>query len=293
MWLDRIRHSLARRTIFISYRRTDAGGYAAQLRDELARRYRSKLLFLDHRDIEAGEPWAVRLEASLEAADVVLVIIGPDWLHVRDETGERRLDDPTDWVRREVEAALTRPKTRVIPVLVGDADAPAPKALPASIAGLAGRQARAVRPDAFATDARRLVRGVGGWRSQLAGLPTYVWPLAVIGVAALTWLAVWIMTPDQNEPPDLPESVEATTSQGVPVEIDLLAGVVDDESAVELASAGPLSEHGGRIAWSAPAPWRTRLARTSMVSTPSATASSTSTARRRMAACSWTSGSGP
>src|SRR4051794_20424816 len=106
MVLSRVGQLLERRTIFISYRRNDSGGYAGQLFQELQRHYGGHALFLDHQDMEAGSSWPQRLTTALDVSDVVLVVVGPGWADARDDDGERRLDQPADWVRREVEAGL-------------------------------------------------------------------------------------------------------------------------------------------------------------------------------------------
>lgn len=247
MAFERIRSGLDRRTIFISYRRTDSGGYAGQLRDFLQGHYGSRVLYLDHADTDAGDRWKARLAAALDAADVVLVVIGPDWLTTPDEDGHRKLDEPTDWVRREVDASLAKPETRVIPVLVGGARLPSTAELPESMADLPERQSREVRPDAFRVDARRLVRAIGGWRSQIVGLPIYVWPMIVLVLGALAWLVVQLARPDANRPPEVLNPVSAGTDAGVSTEIDLLANASDDGGTVTVANAGPLSRAGGRV----------------------------------------------
>lgn len=120
-WLH---NGLRRRAVFISYRRTDAGGYAAQLLTELQAHYGSKAIFLDHQGVAAGARWQRAIADAVAAADVVIVVVGPEWVTVESADGERRLDDPDDWVRQEVEAGLAASDTTVIPVLVGDAALP-------------------------------------------------------------------------------------------------------------------------------------------------------------------------
>ncbi len=66
----------------------------------------------------AGQNFAEELEKRPAACTVMLTLIGPKWLDVTNETGARRLDDPKDWVRLEIERALAR-KIVVIPVLTG------------------------------------------------------------------------------------------------------------------------------------------------------------------------------
>lgn len=244
--LPRLRHGLARRTIFISYRRTDSGGHAGHLRQVLQRHYGSRALFLDHQDTRAGEHWEQRLEAALEAADVVLVVIGPDWVTIRDEDGTRRLDNPDDWVRREVEAGLAKPSTDVIPILVGGTHMPSRDELPASLSGLCGRQAHQVRPDTFSADANKLIRSIGGWRSQFVGVPLIVWPSIFVVLALLSVGIVALVRRDANRPPDLPDALEFETGAGRPVEINLLGGV-SDEGSVDLGAVDPVSGQGGAI----------------------------------------------
>ena len=69
------------------------------------------------------------------------MFIGPGWLSTTDRDGNRRLDDPGDWVRLEVEAALRRPEVAVVPVLVNGAEMPPSHDLPDSLKPLTDRQA--------------------------------------------------------------------------------------------------------------------------------------------------------
>jgi hypothetical protein len=70
----------------------------------------------------------------------MLVVIGEKWLTVADEHGSPRLDDPEDFVRVEVEAALAS-NIRVVPILVGGAELPSTEDLPGSLAMLNRRNA--------------------------------------------------------------------------------------------------------------------------------------------------------
>jgi hypothetical protein len=76
----------------------------------------------------------------------VLTVIGRQWLDVADTAGRRRLDDPTDLVRIEIEAALAR-GVPVIPLLVQGALMPEPHALPEALRPLAFRNGMSVRAD--------------------------------------------------------------------------------------------------------------------------------------------------
>jgi TIR domain len=73
-----------------------------------------------------GEEWPSALEKAISAADVVIVVIGPGWISAQGDWGRRRIDQPDDWVRREIELALGSGKP-TLPVLVGDTAMPRPR----------------------------------------------------------------------------------------------------------------------------------------------------------------------
>jgi len=125
--------------IFISYRRDDSSGFAGRLEDDLSERFGDAQVFRD-REIPAGADFANHLNDRLDDAEVVLVVIGRKWLDATDREGLRRLDQSSDWVRREIEKALKLDRI-VIPVLVDGATMPWPDQLPDSLDALAGRQA--------------------------------------------------------------------------------------------------------------------------------------------------------
>ena len=88
---------------------------------------------------------------------MLLALIGPQWLTITNEKGQRRLDDPEDYVRLEIETALTR-KIRVIPILVDEARMPGADELPPTLAPLARRNAVEINPLTF--DTKRLISTV-------------------------------------------------------------------------------------------------------------------------------------
>ena len=90
---------------------------------------------------------------------MLLAVIGPKWLTATDERGRRRLDDPDDFVRLEIEAALAR-DVRVIPVLAQGAIIPGREDLPESLVSLARRSALFIRHESFRSDAGRLVTAI-------------------------------------------------------------------------------------------------------------------------------------
>jgi len=127
--------------VFLNFRSTDAGSYAAVLLDEvLGTLFGPEQIFRSSRSIPAGARFDHVLLEGVGTCDVMLSLIGPGWLTAVDSAGDRLLGRPDDWVRREIAIALMR-GIPVIPVLLTDAQRPARTDLPADIAGLADRQA--------------------------------------------------------------------------------------------------------------------------------------------------------
>jgi hypothetical protein len=106
--------------------------------------------------IKPGESYVDALRTGIEHATAVLVLIGPEWLASSPDPGGRRLDDPTDSVRQEVELSLELGK-RVLPVLINGASLPSPTDLPSSLAGLSRRNALSLSNETFTADADRLL----------------------------------------------------------------------------------------------------------------------------------------
>ena len=126
--------------IFISYRRDDSRGYAGRLQGDLSRRYSDEHVFRDV-EIPPGADFGEYITSLVDKCNVVLAIIGPGWLDARDREGERRIDNPDDWVRLEIERALARDGVEVIPVLVDGARLPPREELPESLLALRRRNA--------------------------------------------------------------------------------------------------------------------------------------------------------
>ena len=126
--------------IFISYRRGDSRGSAGRLYDDLTDRFGSDQVFRDLDAIEPGADYSERIEDFIRSCDVLVAVIGSQWSDIRDEQGHRRLDDPQDFVRREIVSAMQAGKV-VIPVLVEDALMPEPSAVPAAMVPLSHRNA--------------------------------------------------------------------------------------------------------------------------------------------------------
>ena len=124
--------------VFISYRRTDSGGWAGRLFDHLSLRFGKDLVFQDFDDIKPGENFLEVIRKGIKTCDVTLVLIGPNWL--KNAEGRRRLDDPQDVLRMEISEALKGDRI-IIPVLLGKAGMPAPEDLPDPVKALSTKNA--------------------------------------------------------------------------------------------------------------------------------------------------------
>jgi len=144
------------RAVFINYRGTDSHSYGALLYTELARQFGQDHVFLDAESILAGADFAEELLTRVQSSRVLLAVIGPRWLTATDPAGRRRIDDPADWIRRELAEAFAA-DVRVIPILTEQAELPTTAELPADIAALSRCQFRRLRYREPTADLARLV----------------------------------------------------------------------------------------------------------------------------------------
>jgi hypothetical protein len=144
--------------IFISYRRDDSAANALGIGQYLEHEFGSKNVFIDV-DMRAGTNFPSVLEQRLAECKVMLVLIGPNWLNAKDDLGNRRLDDPYDWVRLEIATALKHQIT-IIPVRINGTDLPLKSALPEDIRGLLNYQAVSVTHLGFRHEMAGLVRDI-------------------------------------------------------------------------------------------------------------------------------------
>lgn len=142
--------------IFISYRRSDEAGFAGRLYDRLRQRFGATRIFMDVGSIELGRDFVDALESALQRCAIAIVIIGSRWLGAVDEDGYRRLDNPEDFVRAEIEGALQR-DICVVPVLVDKAQMPRKGDLPEAIRPLTRRQGHRISHDQFDSDCATLI----------------------------------------------------------------------------------------------------------------------------------------
>src|ERR1700753_890338 len=183
--------------IFINYRRDDAPGVAGRLGDRLAKSFSRRAIFMDVDAMRPGLDFVKQLEEQVSKCDVLLAIIGPNWLRAADENGQSRLDQARDYVRIEIASALKR-EIPVIPVLVNGAAMPAENDLPDDLKPLVNRHALELRHTRFDGDSAAIIDGL------TRVLPSKTrWPLiagagglaAVVLVAAV---ALWPLLRGKN-----------------------------------------------------------------------------------------------
>lgn len=153
--------------IFISYRRDDSAGHTGRLFDRLAEHFGEDQLFMDIDHIEPGEDFVQVIEDAVGSCEILLAVIGRQWLLSTGGAG-RRLDNPNDFVRLELGAALQR-NIRVIPVLVQGATMPAPRDLPDELAPLTRRQAIELSDQRWRHDIDRLMATLEKVLAERAG----------------------------------------------------------------------------------------------------------------------------
>jgi hypothetical protein len=151
--------------VFISYRRADSAGYSGRVMDRLDRELGRDLVFMDVDAIPLGTNFSKVLHEEVAKCGVLLAVIGPNWLDARDEHGNRRLDNPNDFVRIEIAAALQR-NIPVIPILLEGARIPKTTQLPEDLKELALRNGMDIRHASFQDDMNRLIRGLKGQADQ-------------------------------------------------------------------------------------------------------------------------------
>jgi hypothetical protein len=193
--------------IFLSYRRVDSTDTTGRIYDWLKQHFGGRVVFRDLNNIPLGVDFRAYIDQTLSQCYIMLVIIGPNWIEIKDNDGRRRLDDPEDFVRIEVESALAR-KIRVVPLLVQGATMPKESELPGLLKGIAYRNGISIRRDLdFDHDMDRLIKELEkyvpsvkktpiegeGYLSKFADLK-FVGKVAVAEFLCLTsvLLSIWV-----------------------------------------------------------------------------------------------------
>lgn len=187
--------------IFLSYRREETGYAAGWLYDRLAERFSDGQVFKDVDSIELGDDFIEAVVTAVESCDVLLALIGDRWLTITDADGRRRLDDPEDFVRLEIETALTR-GVRVIPILVAGARMPDAIDLPPGLARLVRRQALDLSPNRFEADLSRLLKVLNSTLAETKGKAAW---------EAADWFR---RETETEQPPARPETAQRHSDTG-------------------------------------------------------------------------------
>ena len=188
-------------TIFVNYRREDLIGTASRLYDRLEQAFGRKNLFVD----VVGADLKARLNTQIAVCQAFVAVISPNWLGAKDETGQRLLHNPDDFIAVEIAAALNR-KIHVVPVLVDGAHMPRASELPESLKPLARRQAVEVDQNYFDEDVETLVEtvrealngGAVGQRPRRRAAMAWVAAsagLLLVGGTGLHWMGISVWPP--------------------------------------------------------------------------------------------------
>jgi hypothetical protein len=158
--------------IFISHRRDAHTGHALLLFHRLEAHFGENQIFIDIEKMKLGQDFVRTLDEALNSCDVLIALIDQNWHTICDEHGQRRLDDPQDYVRREIAAALTR-GIGVIPVLLPGAHMPRPEELPDELSPLSHRNALelSIRSWHLKHDLEQLISSVEGMLAETSNVP--------------------------------------------------------------------------------------------------------------------------
>ena len=145
--------------IFISYRREDSRGYAGRIYDRLSQHFGCDQVFMDIDSIEPGTDYQKKIQQALESCDVLIAIIGKNWLTVCDKEGQQRIKNSQDLVRIEIQTAL-RANLTVIPILVEGTTMPQFESLPKPLKPFGRQQAKEISDSNFHRDIDSLISTV-------------------------------------------------------------------------------------------------------------------------------------
>ncbi|MEQ1685755.1 MAG: toll/interleukin-1 receptor domain-containing protein [Burkholderiaceae bacterium] len=176
-------------SIFINYRRGETAGEAMALFNQLAAALGKDSVFMDVANLDLGRDFREALNERLASCDLMLAIVGRGWVEGKSASGRCRLEEPNDYVRLEIAAALKR-NIPVLPVLVQGARMPSAEELPEDLANFAFRNAFELSHNRWDSDVREMLKrlGLGDGRPAEGGaeragpapkaLAGVLWPVA-------------------------------------------------------------------------------------------------------------------
>ena len=193
-----------RSRVFISYRRDDCGGHAGRLYDKLCQHFGADRIFMDIDTIELGEDFKKAIEDAVGSCDVLLALIGKNWLSSTSDGTSRRLDKKDDFVRLEIATALKR-GIRVIPILVQGAAMPSAEDLPNGLREMSSRNALSISDLHWKSETYHLIevieKNVSSNRSNQPSTPQRrpvinkrIIFVAVAVIVGLGLGAIWILS---------------------------------------------------------------------------------------------------
>lgn len=147
--------------VFISYRREETASYAGRLYDRLGDRFGEDNIFMDVNSMAVGVDFTMAIAGAVSRCNIMFVLIGQRWIAITDSRGKRRIDNPGDFVRIEIETALLR-DVWVVPVLVDGAVLPRSDDLPQSLGPLVRHQALELSHAGFRSEVAPLIAAVAG-----------------------------------------------------------------------------------------------------------------------------------
>jgi hypothetical protein len=142
--------------VFICYRREETAPYAGRIYDAMVAKFGVENVFMDL-DLDPGVDFVDRITKVVSGCVALIVVIGPRWAQLQDADGGRRIADPDDFVRLEVETGLQRNDVKLIPALVGGARMPRREDLPPELEALARRNALELSEGRWRYDVGRLL----------------------------------------------------------------------------------------------------------------------------------------
>jgi hypothetical protein len=147
--------------VFISYRRSDSKPASFMIAGGLKSKLGESEVFIDRKNIPGGTEFRKEIKQAISECKVVLAIMGDTWLDVRekDQPARRRLDNPEDLVRLELEMALESGR-HINPVLVDEAKVPDKNDLPAKLMGLPDKNAVRFRSEEWELSIAELVAAI-------------------------------------------------------------------------------------------------------------------------------------
>lgn len=171
--------------VFINYRRSLSLKDAQLLYGALQRQFGARGVFLDVSGLDGGDHWLHTLEHQVDASAAVVSLLTQGWADVLDEKGQRRLDNPNDFVRFELARAFSR-SIPVLPVLVDGAEMPDVSRLPTNLLPLSFPQAMRLRSETLEDDAERIAKRLRYLMAQNRPRGLSYWSAGAAAAVAMT-----------------------------------------------------------------------------------------------------------